>query len=200
MVGGDDHTAAGRDIFYADKLDLPAQPAKETNNRPDYLKGPLRQHCACACTCNRAATRRCAVDAQGKLSDKLGLSLLTLNLIPPVGGVLLRQAIFIPTFARVTLETFIGESFALGKTDEIPLLTITEATPTGDVKKQHLFGNSNFPKRLHHSILQRPFLIDELDMNSWYSICSSVSRPYYCVRRQIKLLTCQTNKTTSRNR
>ncbi len=81
--------------------------------------------------------------------QKLGLDLLILDLIPPVGGVLLVQTIFIPTFAGVTLETLVGESFALDKADKIARVTIAEATTTVDLKKQRLFLNSNVQKMSH---------------------------------------------------
>jgi len=68
---------------------------------------------------------------------KLGLCLhlLMLNLVPPVGCVLLRQAVIIPPLADVALETRIVESFALCKTGKIALVAVAETTATLDLKK-----------------------------------------------------------------
>ena len=105
----------------------------------------------------------------------LGLHLLVLNLVPPVGRVLLRQAVLIPTLAGETLETRIVESFALCQTCKIALVAIAKTTATLDLKKQDLFFNNNVLIRAHRPILQRPFHIDEFDMNSWHSVCAGVS-------------------------
>ena len=69
MVGGNDQAAVRRNILHAYKLDVPEEAAEESNNGPEYLQGPLREHCASACARTYVVTRRCAVDAQGKLSD-----------------------------------------------------------------------------------------------------------------------------------
>ena len=50
-----------------------------------------------------------------------------------------------------------------------------------------------------HRLLQRPLLIDELDVNSWYAMGSRTGTAYRGKNCQLILLTGEANETTSGN-
>src|SRR4029450_6512734 len=115
-------------------------------------------------------------------SRYLGCSLVSTpighDFVPPIGYVFLSQAVGIPALAKVTFKTIVVLSFGFCQTNRDAFVAVRERTSPFKFKQQYLAFNRNPSLCCHAGILQRPFLIDELDMDSGDSISANALCSY----------------------
>jgi len=99
------------------------------------------------------------------------VSCFPVDIVPRIWNFTLLQSVVVPLFTLGTFESVVGQRFFLCEADEIPGDAFLNRTSARYLNQQHFPFDRN--TRFSHSrILQRPFLVDELDMDAGYSVCT----------------------------
>ena len=126
------------------------------------------------------------------------MSCFLVDVVPRLWNFTLLQRVVIPLFTLGTFESVVGQRFFLCEADEIPGNALLDRTSALYLNQQYFpfDRNTRFP---HGHILQRPFLVDELNMDAWYSVCTRAAITDCCKQSHSILCAGKLNDATDGN-